>query len=75
MDRDFDFDELRVKLGIPTRAAISGKDQDVLELSMIQLTRVNSEELEDEQLYVAFQRSVLKNQNALIFKICREPFR
>ncbi|MDP6717314.1 MAG: hypothetical protein QGF59_01610 [Pirellulaceae bacterium] len=71
-ERDFDFDELRTKLGIPTRPMISGKNQDVLKLSMVQLTRINGEELEDEQLYIAFQRAALKNQTELIFSFGQE---
>jgi hypothetical protein len=72
MDRDFDFDELRTKLGISNRSIISGKDQNVLKLSMVKLNRINSEELEDEQLFMAFQRAVMKNLTALIFRLGQE---
>lgn len=75
MDRDFDFNELRTKLGIPPRPVISGKDQDVLNLSMVQLTRINGAELEDEQLHIAFQRAVMKNQTLLIFELGQEMLR
>jgi hypothetical protein len=75
MAREFDFDELRTNLGIPTRPAISGKDLEVLKLSMVQLMRVKAEELDDEQLYIAFQRGVLKNQSPLIFNLGHELLR
>lgn len=75
MDRDFDYDDLRTKLGLPPRPVISGKDQDVLKLSMVQLTRINAAELEDEQLYVAFQRAVMKNLTTLIYDLGQELLR
>ncbi len=71
-NQGFDFDELRTKLGIPNRPIISGKNQDVLKLSLVKLTRINHEELEDEQLYIAFQRSAMKGQSGLVFRFGRE---
>jgi len=72
MERDFDFDELRTKLGVPKRPTISGKDVDILDLSMVQLTQVDVPELDDEQLFVAFQRAVLKNQASLLYNLGQE---
>ena len=72
MDRDFDFNDLRAKLNVPTRPILSGKDLDVMKLSMVQLTRIDPTELEDEQLYIAFQRAVMKNLSALIFSLGQE---
>ncbi len=71
-ERDFDFNELRERLGIPRAEPISGEGQHVLALTMIQLRRLIVEELEDESLYIAFQRAVLKGLNQVIFRAGRE---
>jgi hypothetical protein len=70
--RDFNFDELRTKLGLPLRQLIPSKNLDILTLSMVKLMWIDAGELDDEQLYVAFQRAALKNQIRPIFRFGKE---
>jgi tetratricopeptide (TPR) repeat protein len=59
---DVDLNPLREKLGLPARASIDPTDKDVLEIPLIDLSRVEVEKLTDEQLTQLYETATLFGQ-------------
>lgn len=56
---EFDFDELRRRLQLPTQEAISAEGTDVEKLSVVRLARLDFPKLEDQQLGVVAMRATM----------------
>ncbi|MEN6458042.1 MAG: hypothetical protein ABFC63_03865 [Thermoguttaceae bacterium] len=52
-----DFNELRIRLGLPTLDAIDPRQQSPLGLPLVRLARITTEELSDEDLVSAYYRA------------------
>lgn len=55
----FDFNELRAKLGLPTREDIEPDGVDLAELSLVDLHLLPPEKLSDDELATAYQRALM----------------
>lgn len=72
---DFDFNELRQELGLPTRDAIDPADIDVMTLSLLQIPFVDVDKLSDEDLLTLYRRVVLKYAVTAMRKLAEEVLR
>ncbi len=56
---DFDFNELRGRLGLPLSGPIDPRQCDLLRLPLVRLARIEAELLDDEQLALVFRRATM----------------
>lgn len=72
---DFDFNELRRELQLPTREPIDPATVDAMTLSLVQIPFIEVEKLSDEALLTLYRRVVLKYAVTSIRKIAQEVLR
>ena len=68
----FDFNELRVRLGLPALETIEVQPGQISQLPLVRLGRVNAEKLSDEDLVQGFQRAVGYSHRSAVLKFGQE---
>jgi tetratricopeptide (TPR) repeat protein len=68
----FDFNELRAKLGLPTRVDIEPDGVDIAELPFVGLHLVPPEKLSDDDLATAYQRALMAHATRAILRFGAE---
>ena len=63
---EFDFNELRRELSLPTRDTIDPADIDPMRMSIVQVPQIDVAKLSDEDLLTLYRRVVLKNASESI---------
>ena len=74
-ENDFDFNELRRELNLPTRDPLDTTDIDPMRISIIQVPLLRIDELSDEDLLVLYRRVVLKYATTAIRVLAAEVLR
>ncbi len=69
---EFDFNELRKALNLPTRDVIDPAGIDALKISIVQIPRIDVAKLSDEDLLMLYRRVVLKYASEAIRHLAKE---
>jgi len=69
---DFDFNELRKSLGLPTRDTIDPAGIDALKISIVKIPLLDVAKVSDEDLLMLYRRVVLKHASEAIRHLAKE---
>jgi len=72
---EFDFNELRAALNLPTRDTIDPADIDALKISIVQIPLLDVAKLSDEDLLTLYRRVVMKHASEAIRHVAKEVLR
>jgi hypothetical protein len=69
---DFDFDKLRIKLGLEAIPKIDPNDVEIRALTTTQIRRLELEKLKDEDLKFVFEVLTVRPSGSTLYRICKE---